>query len=291
MDLVRTKKIVTLYGANGVGKTTLSIKLAQELSNHKNNNVLVIFADPFIADIASVVSKPDKELSIGKLLDAKIYEYNRITNDDLYNSIQFGKSQKIGYMGYAIGEIANKYPEYSREIASKFLDRMISNSYIDYIIVDCCSDVFNSVLSSAAISKADIRLLVTNANYKSVDYMNSVVEQLKRSNYNFHQEIIINNYKPNDATDALRIRIGGGNFNIEHDENIELQYIQGELHKSLPLVNKVCKRTVTTLRHIVASIDFVQESTNKEINKEMIIQEKISEDDAVTIVDKERGEE
>ena len=59
--------MLAVVGSPGSGKTTISIKTAQEIAKH-HKNVIVVFADPFVPVLPFVLPM-DEEQKIGRTAD------------------------------------------------------------------------------------------------------------------------------------------------------------------------------------------------------------------------------
>lgn len=256
----RRKKIITVFGPNGVGKTSIALKIALELAKRKNN-VVTIFADRYVSALPLVTANSEKDTSIRNLLDINIKNKERLTDEDIIKCIHFSKKNKyLGFLGYLPGENAAKFADVSMEVAKSFIDRIFSMKSVDYLIVDCNSDIFTSYLSYAAIQKSDIQYFVCTPDYKSVDYMNSVVNKIKDVCMNWNENLILNQVEKTDAANAMKVRLGSFHYELPKCASLHDQFLEAELLESLPLLGpKVNREAELIFRKIGTAIDYKEE--------------------------------
>ena len=137
--------MLAVVGSPGSGKTTISIKTAQEIAKH-HKNVIVVFADPFVPVLPFVLPMDEEQkISLGELLTLPTLTQNQI----LKSCVTIPDSEYISVIGYCMGESLLSYPKVTRERAIDFLVNL--RHLADYVILDCTSileaDVF-SILST-----------------------------------------------------------------------------------------------------------------------------------------------
>lgn len=283
-DLIRKKKIIAVYGSNGSGKTTIAIKVAKELAKRKNN-VVILFADRIVSSLP-LVSKNEYFKSMGKLLNINIKDNELISDADIKSClVRCNKETKfLGAMGYLPSETSElNYVEFDVNVTNTFIDRLYAFSEIDYLVVDCESNLFDSAISKTAFVKADERLFVCNADIKSVDYKQSVIDKLKVEVYQWKEKIIINKLTQRNAVSEFKMRLGNCNFEIEYNESLFNQYLEGRLLDEIDnLIYKQNSRLAMTLKTLAANID-IKEKKSIYINEDLIITDKNDDEDGGNI--------
>ena len=161
-------KLIAVCGSPESGKTTLGLKLAQELYFTKKTSVLFLSVDLNVPIMGYIFPhfKASDLYSIGKTLDK-----TDIYREDVMKQIVTVKTMvNFGFLGFKAGE--NKYT-YPRPTEDKVLDlfRCISD-IAEYIVIDCVSDN-DDLLSSIAIREADKVILAVTPNLKCMTYYGS----------------------------------------------------------------------------------------------------------------------
>ena len=95
---MNNNKIIALWGNPDAGKTTVSIKLAKELST-KKKNVIVVFCDVLSPSIMTILPYAKEEnKSLGSILSAP-----EITQEDILSKcITLEKNPYISLLGYCL---------------------------------------------------------------------------------------------------------------------------------------------------------------------------------------------
>lgn len=277
-NLIRRKKLIAVAGASGAGKTTIATKIARELAV-RGNNVILVHCDSIISQLPLATTNLDANASLMKLANANISDEGKITNTDMLKCLNWAERPidkkirtRIGFLGILPNEIMSDYTPISMESAERLFSRLLRLEMVDYVIVDCESNMFTSHLSYVALLHADERVVVYNADIKSVGYNENVMKRLSKQVSNWKPWIILNKVKPTEAVATIKVKLGGSNFTIEEDENIQLQFLDGLLLKELNLLNKVSRNTSKALKELVVALDYQEEDTD-EIKEELKINE------------------
>ncbi len=161
-------KLIAVCGSPESGKTTLGLKLAQEIYYSKKTSVLFLSVDLNVPVMGYVFphSKTSDLHSIGKTLDK-----TDIYREDVIKQIVTVKTMRdFGYLGFKAGE--NKY-SYPRATEDKVLDLFRCMSEIaEYVVIDCTSDNDN-LISSLAIRESDNVILTVTPDLKCMTYYSS----------------------------------------------------------------------------------------------------------------------
>ena len=161
-------KLIAVCGSPESGKTTLGLKLAQELYFTKKTSVLFLSVDLNVPIMGYIFPhcKASDLYSIGKTLDK-----TDIYREDVMKQIVTVKTMmNFGFLGFKAGE--NKYT-YPRPTEDKVLDLFRCMSDIaEYIGIDCVSDN-DDLISSIAIREADKVILAVTPDLKCMTYYGS----------------------------------------------------------------------------------------------------------------------
>lgn len=164
-------KMIAVSGSPESGKTSFSLKLAQELYYQKKGTVLFLSPDMRVPSMAYIFphSKSSDLFSIGKALDkTDIY-----TEDVLKQLVPFKTMRNFGFFGYTAGENKYSYPRPTEDkIAALF---RVMKEFADYVIVDCVSDM-DDLITRMAINRADHVIQMAAPDLKSIAYYTSQAE-------------------------------------------------------------------------------------------------------------------
>lgn len=158
-------KIIAVSGPPGSGKTTLSVKLAQEIYAATKSQVVYFSPDMLIPTLGVLFPTQKKEnlKSIGSVLDRI-----PLTGDDILSVVATTKGMdNLGYLGYRSGEHPYTYSALTENKALELLACLKECS--DYLIVDCDRNRDN-LISILARSIADHVVYVHNPDLRSLLY-------------------------------------------------------------------------------------------------------------------------
>ncbi|TYQ17844.1 UNVERIFIED_CONTAM: cellulose biosynthesis protein BcsQ [Acetivibrio alkalicellulosi] len=221
-------RIFAVWGSPSSGKTVTSIKIALELSFIKKN-VIVVLCDTVSPDLIAVLPNCNTyDKSLGSVLSEALNTQEQI----LQKSVVLKHNPNISVLGYLHGENVFTYPQYSKERAVDFL--ILLSHLADYVIVDCSSVFTSDILSTVALEMADQVLRLGRANLKSISYFESYLPVLADRRFNTNKHIkILSNVKNNEAHEKVKEVFGGVSSIIPYTEEIEEQYLSGELFHQL----------------------------------------------------------
>ena len=155
-------KMIAVCGAPGSGKTTASLKIAEEIYYAKKGSVIFLSPDLNVPCLAFVFPncKEEELYSVGVALDR-----TDIYREDVLRQMNHVKTmENFGFLGYKAGE--NKY-SYPRPTEDKILNLFsILRELADYVIVDCA----DGLISSMAKSHADMLVQLITPDLKCMAY-------------------------------------------------------------------------------------------------------------------------
>jgi len=111
------KKVLAVWGSPNSGKTLLSVKLANLLSQAKKDVILVL-CDSFIPMMPVILPQLNTgEKSLGKILSDPEISQDNI----LLNCITLKKNSYLTYLGYRKSENVLTYPDYNNSKATDLI--------------------------------------------------------------------------------------------------------------------------------------------------------------------------
>jgi len=159
-------KIVAVWGAPGSGKTCLSVKLAQELTE-QGHSALLLLADrvtPMLPCLCAPEELSNKR-SLGGVLAAPIVTPALLR----FNLIRYTGDENLAILGLLKGENAVDYPRPAEAQATGMLDAL--RQLAEYTVIDCGRDLATDALTRQAIIQADMSLCLFSREMKSVSYL------------------------------------------------------------------------------------------------------------------------
>ncbi len=238
--------ILAVWGSPGSGKTTAAVKLAKHLADQKRNTVLVLcdMTAPMMPCICPS-SELDGEHSLGSILAAAHISEPLIK----YNMVTLKRNSFLTLLGMKKGENEYTYPPYSEIQAKELLDGL--REIAPFVVVDCGSYIANDILSAMALMEADSVLRLANADLKSVSYLSSQLPLLRDSKWDADKQYkVASNLKPHQAGEQIGQALGSVAFTLVHSQELEEQYLAGNLLADLSLkdsrpfrreIEKICQ--------------------------------------------------
>ncbi len=218
-------KMIAVCGTPNSGKTSVALKLAQEIYSSKNKTVLYISSDLSTPAMGYIFPNgKDADLySIGTVLD----KTDILREDTVKQTVCVKAMANFGFLGYKLGE--NKY-SYARPTEDKVeaLFRA-ARAIAAYIIVDCTNDA-DDLISSMAFSASDVALQVVTPTVKCMAYYAS-------NEVPYHTDkLIIMNVCDNDLylpVDEVKAHFKDVSFVLPYSRELKQQSITGTLSKKL----------------------------------------------------------
>ena len=232
--------VLAVWGSPGSGKTTTAVKLAKYLADKKKNVVLVL-CDMTAPMLPCICPPSDLECeknshrpygSLGSILSAAhvtelLVKYNMITHK---------KMSYLTMIGMLKGENEYTYASYSKVQAQELIESL--RKIAPFVIIDCGSYIANDILSAVSLLECDSVLRLANCDLKSISYLSSQLQLLQNSKYDMDKQYkVASNVKSNHDIDHLAGALGAVSFKLPYSEEVEEQYLAGNLLANLTLKN------------------------------------------------------
>ena len=140
------------------------------------------------------------------------------------------KHQNFGFIGYKTGENKYSYPKFGRAKAEELLGELCRLA--DYVIVDCTSNLDDSIIAQTAIEKAEQIIRLSSPDLKSISFYLSQLPCMSDSKYRLDEHIQgINTpnadvFMPIEEAKAL---LGEVSFTVPFSPSVKEQMQQGKL--------------------------------------------------------------
>lgn len=218
-------KTIAVWGAPGVGKTTLATKLAG-IVHDKGGSAIVVYADMDIPALPSIFpDKKKKELvSVGVPLSKADMEKADVLKQIVTNP----SKNQLGFLGFTDGENRFSYPRYDEEQVQTLF--AILGRMAKYLIVDCTSSLDNPI-SSCAVKSADEVLRVFSPTLKSICWQSSQLPlyadpvyrlDRQKNGLNSTEELFM-------PVEEAKAHIPDVKFNIPYSRSVRQQMLDGRL--------------------------------------------------------------
>ena len=165
-------KMIAVCGSPNCGKTTVALKLAQEIYHLKETTVMFLSPDINVPCMAYLFPNgKDSELySLGTALDkTDIYK-----EDVIRQTVNVKTMQNFGFLGFKLGENRYSYPRPTEDKVTQLL--AVLREFSEYVIVDCSCDL-DDMVSNIAKRDCDIAVQMYSPDLKCVAYYASCVNQ------------------------------------------------------------------------------------------------------------------
>lgn len=223
--------MLAVWGSPGSGKTTVAVKIAQYLAQHRCNVALLLcdMTAPMLPCVCPA-SELECERSLGTVLAAPRVNTTLVA----HNCVTHRRLSHLTMMGMLKGENEYTYPPYSQNQAKELLDCLLGIA--PFVVVDCGSYIANDILSAVALMEADSVLRLANADLKSVSYLSSQLPLLRDNKWDADKQYkTASNVKSQQAGDHVEQAFGSVVFSLPHSAELEGQYLAGNLLADLSL--------------------------------------------------------
>lgn len=226
-------KLIAVSGPPGSGKTTLTLKLAQEVHEKTKKKVIYLSPDTLIPAMGTIFPKREKAvlLSLGAAL-----ENVNLAITDILGVIATTKAMpNMGYLGYIPGDGPYTYAALSEKKVLQMYQLMRDN--FDYIFIDCDRSR-EDLISTIACGLCDHLIHVINPDIKSIAYYG--FEEIPERAVQVLNILDNDIYLPIQDTKA---HFPGIRFTVLYSRMVKMQMFNGELMDFLkdPIFRKAIK--------------------------------------------------
>ena len=161
-------KTIAVWGAPGVGKTTLATKLAEVIHDRRHSTAVVLYADMDIPALPSLFPNYSKKelYSVGVPLSKA-----DMTKEDVVKQIVTVRGkEKLGFLGFTDGENRYSYPRFDEDKVRELISILLRNA--KYVILDCTSSLDNPI-SAYGVAHADEVIRLFSPTLKSICWQSS----------------------------------------------------------------------------------------------------------------------
>lgn len=221
-------KMIAVCGSPESGKTTASLKLAQELYNQKKGSVVFLSPDMRVPSMAYIFphSKAADLFSIGKALD----KTDIFTEDVLKQLVPVKTMRNFGFLGYTAGENKYRYPRPTEDKITALF--RVMNEIADYVVVDCVSDM-DDLISRMAINGATSVIQMVTPDLKSIAYYSSQAEMFESVAKRNIKVLCIRDRDVYLPKEEVASHIGNVQFTLPYSRPLKQQVITGTLSERL----------------------------------------------------------
>lgn len=223
--------VLAVWGSPGSGKTTVATKIAKHLAD-KKKNVILLLCD-MTAPMLPCICPPSElecEKSLGSILAAPHVNEALVK----YHMITHKKMDYLTILGMLKGENEYTYTPFGETQARELIDAL--RKIAPFVVIDCGSYIANDVLSAVALMESDAILRLVNCDLKSISYLSSQLSTLQSAGLDFDKQYKCgSNIKANHGIDNRSGIMGSLTFQIPNSNEVEQQYLEGNLFADLTL--------------------------------------------------------
>ena len=219
-------KIIAVVGSPGSGKTTISMKLAQEVYCATSSGEVIYLSPSLRVPSLGLLFPnytPDSLFSIGQMLDK-----TDINEEDVLNHLVTVKSMKnFGCLGYKTGEYKYTYPALTEDKVKALFG--VLSIMTGYIFVDCTEED-DDLITQYALKNADVILMVLSPDLKSMVWLSSYENWLGS---NIERAIKVLNINESDLfapTEDIRNTVKNISFVLPFNKTVRAQLQDGQLY-------------------------------------------------------------
>ncbi|MCL2697537.1 MAG: ParA family protein [Oscillospiraceae bacterium] len=230
-DFDKGGRALAVWGSPGAGKTITAVKIAKYLAEKKKKTALLLcdMTAPMLPCICSS-SDLENERSLGSILAATTVTEQLVK----LNCVLHKKLDFLAIVGMLKGENEYTYPPYSAKQAKELLESL--HRIAPYVVIDCGSYISNDILSAVALMESDAVLRLVNCDLKSISYLSSQLPLLKDNKWDSDKQYkVAANIKKQEASEQVEHALGSVAFRLPHSNELENQYLAGDLFKDLSM--------------------------------------------------------
>lgn len=223
--------VLAVWGSPSSGKTIVATKIAKYLADKKKNVVLLLcdMTAPMLPCICPP-SDLESEKSLGSILAAPHVNESLVK----YHMITHKKMNYLTILGIQKGENEYSYTPFEEMQARELISSL--REIAPFVIIDCSSYIANDILSAVALLQSDAIMRLTNCDLKSISYLSSQIPVLQSAGLDFDKQYkCASNIKSNHGIEHMSGAMGSLSFKLPHSDELEQQYLEGNLFLDLTL--------------------------------------------------------
>ena len=245
-------KIITVYGSAGSGKSVFCTVLAKSLTQKKQK--VIILSNDVVSPMLPIwmpMQAIEPSQSIGTAFAAV-----NIDSAVLASKVILPKSYPfIGFLGYTASDTPPSYPQLQYEQVVRTIKT--AGSLVDYLIIDCTSDIKNLV-APAGIELADTCIRIVTPDLKGFEYITAHNPILVDIKFRLQEHITLAGMaRPYHPIEEMGHQIGGAGFFdvLPYQKEIDRSVINGDLLNANRYCGKQYEHTVERIREVVDHTD------------------------------------
>ncbi len=219
-------KIIAVIGSPSSGKTTVCIKLAQEVYCLTKNGAVIYLSPSLKIPALGLLFPnytPDSLFSLGDMFDK-----TDIFEDDILSHLVTVKSMpNFGCLGYKAGENKMNFADLTYDKVTGLFEKL--NEMAGYIFVDCTEEE-NDLITQYALANAHEVVMVISPDLKSMTYLAS---NEKEYGTNAQRAVRVLNVTENDLfspVEDVRGQVNNISFVLPYSKQIRSQQLDGLLY-------------------------------------------------------------
>ncbi len=219
-------KIIAVIGSPGSGKTTLTLKLAQEIYCNTSNGAVIYLSPSLKIPALGLLFPnytPDSLFSLGDMFDkTDIFE-----EDVLSHIVTVKAMPNFGCLGYKAGENKYSFAQLTEDKVQELFNTL--HKMAGYVFVDC-TDEENDLISEYALRNADEVIMVVSPDLKSMTYLSSNEELLGTNAERAIRVLNVNENELYAPVDDVRSQTKNISFVLPYSRQIRGQQLDGLLY-------------------------------------------------------------
>lgn len=219
-------KIIAVTGSPGSGKTTLTLKIAQEVYLNTTEGAVIYLSPSLKIPALGLLFPnytPDSIYSLGDMFDkTDIFE-----EDVLSHLVTVKAMPNFGCLGYKAGENKYSFAELTDDKVQGLFSTL--HSMAGYVFVDCTEED-NELISDYALRNADDVIMVIAPDLKSMVYLSSNEELLGTNAERAIRVLNINENELYAPVDDVMSHTKNISFVLPYSRQIRGQQLDGLLY-------------------------------------------------------------
>lgn len=250
-------KIITIYGNNNSGKTTVATQLAKNIKG-RGKSVIILCTDLTVSTVPHLLLNLPKNnnKSLKNVLDSPISQENILKNLIAIND-------NIFLLGFNYGESYNDYTFLiEKEEVSKLLLSM--QAIADYVIVDATQDIAQPITRSA-LCISDVVINVLTADIKGATHFLSTDKHLQNLIPFECKKVTLLNKMKNDELESFTKNVTTFDYLLYFSYSIEEAFDKYKLFSTFDTSKemKIFDNTLDMLMSDIEQNKNVEEDTTK----------------------------